>query len=348
MKTKKYYLITTFFIIYFILLFILFHQESIATDSTIHSFWDSLWFSIVTLSTVGYGDFYPVSLSGRLIGLVFIIASVGIFSTIVGKVNEYFSEKREKRKMGLNGTKFENHIVIIGWDTFARQITENLIDAGQKVAIITNNKDDIDIIYQRFSKKSIFVLYTSFDNFDSFENVNINKSKIVHLNLSTDTEELVMILNLKKYYKNLEFVVVIDENHLLETFQSAGVTYTLSKNEFASKLIASYIFEPIVADYTTDLITPNRHNTNNEEFDIQQFLVTKNNLFLNKSYGELFDTIKSNYHSIPIGLKKMGGKLHKLPKDDLLIEEGDYVIFINDALASQKISSEIFKVKEGS
>ncbi len=45
---------------------------------------DALWYVIVTMSTVGYGDFYPVTTAGRVIGSIIIIVGVGVFGTLTG------------------------------------------------------------------------------------------------------------------------------------------------------------------------------------------------------------------------------------------------------------------------
>ncbi|ROL60959.1 TrkA family potassium uptake protein, partial [Bacteroidetes/Chlorobi group bacterium ChocPot_Mid] len=236
---------------------------------------------------------------------------------------------------------------IIGLNAFVKQIIKTLLDAHQKVAVITDNKAEIDLLYERYGSEHFFVLYSDLDDYESFKKANIEKSKIVHPALSTDTEELVMILNLKDHFPDLKFIVVLEETNLKNTFHSAGVTYVLSKNEFASKLMASFIFEPAVADLTTDLITPNISIDNEEEFDIEQYKVLEHNPFINKTWGDFCNSIRTKFRSIPIGIKKTDGRLIKVPPDDLIIEKGDYIIFINNAHSSHQITKELFKVEQG-
>lgn len=70
-------------IAYLLLVWLLALVES-ARGASIHGFWDALWYSLVTISTVGYGDLAPVSVPGRLIGLVFVLCSVGLLSAMIG------------------------------------------------------------------------------------------------------------------------------------------------------------------------------------------------------------------------------------------------------------------------
>ena len=57
---------------------------------------DALWYTLVTISTVGYGDFYPVSQGGRILGAVVIVVGVGIFGTFTGYLANLFLAPRSE------------------------------------------------------------------------------------------------------------------------------------------------------------------------------------------------------------------------------------------------------------
>jgi voltage-gated potassium channel len=65
---------------------------------------DAIWYTIVTISTVGYGDQYPVTLLGRQIGTLIIIVGVGIFGTLTGFLANFFLAPRGERSAGPPGT----------------------------------------------------------------------------------------------------------------------------------------------------------------------------------------------------------------------------------------------------
>jgi voltage-gated potassium channel len=64
--------------------------EQYASGSNIHTASDALWYTIVTISTVGYGDRFPVTDAGRLVGALIIIIGVGIFGTFTGYLANVF------------------------------------------------------------------------------------------------------------------------------------------------------------------------------------------------------------------------------------------------------------------
>ena len=71
---------------YVTLVLLLLAAESKNPDASIHSLGDALWFSLVTMTTVGYGDLTPTTPLGRLLGLVFALCSVGILAALVALV----------------------------------------------------------------------------------------------------------------------------------------------------------------------------------------------------------------------------------------------------------------------
>ena len=64
--------------------------EEPVEGSNIKTASDALWYLVVTISTIGYGDQYPVTNLGRLIGVAIIITGVALFSTLTGYLAHYF------------------------------------------------------------------------------------------------------------------------------------------------------------------------------------------------------------------------------------------------------------------
>jgi hypothetical protein len=85
------------------------NAESRSPDANIKSASDALWYTVVTISTVGYGDRYPVTNPGRIIGSLIIIVGVGLFGTFTGYLANWFLSPSKKEKAaaaesGKNGT----------------------------------------------------------------------------------------------------------------------------------------------------------------------------------------------------------------------------------------------------
>jgi voltage-gated potassium channel len=343
---KLAYYLLAFLGVFLFLVFNLLEFELLSEEGKIDNLSDAFWYSIVTLTTVGYGDMVPTSTGGRAIGYIMILLSLGVYGLLIGQVSSIMASIKENKKLGMYGTDFKNHIVVIGWTQFGKTVIDQLIKAGRKVAIVTRDKENIDLLKELYQDKNLFVLYSDYENFELLEKVNISKSNTVFVNLHDDTEKLVYILNLKKEYSGLNYTVTLENSNLKETFLSAGVTHAISRNEIASRLLASYMFEPDVALFSEEILA---YPTNDEEYDMKQFKVSENNPYNGLEYDKVFFDLKKNENVILMGLVRLEDEkrvVYKNPSHNFNIKTDDYLIMLMNQKTQRKIKK-IFEIEEG-
>ncbi|RLD66553.1 MAG: TrkA family potassium uptake protein [Bacteroidetes bacterium] len=330
----------------FVLDYVLLINELGVEGSNIQNYEDAVWYMIVTLTSVGYGDIVPVTIIGRIIGYFFIISSLLVLGALISSISSNIIKMIEEKKLGFRGTEFTNHIICIGWNDFNRMVVDEVLEAERKVAIITSRKDEVDLIYNQYGKKNVFVLYSDLHNLESISKTNPDKSSEVFLSFDNDTESLIYVINFKKKYPEPNIVVAIENHNLKDTFHSAGVKYVVARNEIASKLVASYVFEPEVADLTIDLMSSAKTS---EDFDNQQYLVISKNPFLNKNYDDAFVKLKIKYNIVLLGIVKHGLGENQLlvnAQSDTIIELNDYLIVMVGGKSKARVEK-LFGIKEG-
>jgi voltage-gated potassium channel len=332
--------------VYGILIRVLLQLEAASPVSQINSLESAMWFLIATLTTVGYGDVVPVTYWGRIIGMVFLLSSLGVYGFIIGRIANIMSTLKEQKELGLNGTSFKNHVVMIGWNDFGASVISHLIGAGKQVAVVTKDRGSIDIIHEYYNADQVFTLFSDYNNFDFLEKANIQKASIVFINFNDDTEKLVYIINIKKNFSSLNYVVTLENGNLKSTFQHAGVTYAISKNEISSKLLASYIYEPDVALFSEEILA---YAHEDYEYDMKQVLVQPDNPYAGVFYEKAFFDMKKEYNVVLLGLVKIKDGIRKLlknPEGSIKIEAGDYFILLLDRKGQERLKK-LFRVEEG-
>ena len=344
---RLFLLITLVLVIYFALVWLLVYVEKDSGQSALNNYQNAFWYSLVTLTTVGYGDIFPATIWGRYISLIFILTSIGIFGILIGQLTTLMTTIKENKKLGYNGTNFTNHAVIIGWNEFGWHVVDQLVGVGRRVAIVTNRKDDVELIREKYSPKNVFVLFSDYNNHELIKKSNIEEATIVFVNMLDDTDKLVYVLNLKKVFPETEFVVTLENGDLKNTFLAAGVSNTISTQEISSKLLASYMFEPDVATYSESVLS---YAKSDSDYDIKQLIITPNNPYNGKAYQDVFFDLKKRYNSVLIGITKRDKfgqkKLIKNPIGDLKISTGDYLIILLNGKAF-KLLKRVFGVEEG-
>jgi hypothetical protein len=73
--------------------------EAHAKGSNIHSYGGALWWAVVTVTSVGYGDQYPVTVAGRVVAVVLMITGIALFGVVAASIASYFVEQDQDRRV---------------------------------------------------------------------------------------------------------------------------------------------------------------------------------------------------------------------------------------------------------
>jgi len=323
-KQKKILLFLSTIGIYNVLIYILYSVEVGHKGANINNLSDTYWYSLVTLTTVGYGDFFPVTFWGRFIGMAFVLGSLGILGYVLTELSLKISEYIKKREMGYFGTTMKNHCIIIGWNAFSKQVAEQIIKADEDLTIVVNNEADLKTIKQLYPDKNCFAFLSELNDFDNLNKVNITDAKRVYVSFENDTDTLVYTISLKKKYDLVKCVVAIENIELKASFNYLGVQFIIPKKEIVSKFIASYIFEPNVALLTEDLISTS--NTE-ENLDICESVLTQNHELIGAPYFDTYVNLKKNKGIVLVAVSR-NFELIKNPEDNFELKENDVLIYI--------------------
>lgn len=104
--------------------------ESAAPNANIHNASDAIWWTIVTVATVGYGDKYPVTTPGRVIGVFVIVLGVALFSVLTGFLSQWFLRPRFRR-----GETDETARIVLSEDTRAVLARLDQLNSAQQAQI---------------------------------------------------------------------------------------------------------------------------------------------------------------------------------------------------------------------
>ncbi|MES2475714.1 MAG: ion channel [Verrucomicrobiota bacterium] len=123
------------------------------------SFWDSVWWSMVTMTTVGYGDYFPKTFQGRFfVAYPCLLLGIGLIGYSLGVIVEAMMERFSKRQKGTATMHFENHLVICQCPSTSRviQLVEQFrlahADPNRPAVVVTNDLTELPV---EFREKAI-------------------------------------------------------------------------------------------------------------------------------------------------------------------------------------------------
>jgi len=110
------------------------------TNPNIDKFGDSVWLQVQTMTTVGYGDVYPVTVGGRVAVTASMVLGIALVTTAITASATSRIDKAKKRSKGLEKTtSFKDHFVICGWNARGKHVVSRLLSSHgeeRKIPII--------------------------------------------------------------------------------------------------------------------------------------------------------------------------------------------------------------------
>ena len=76
-----------------------FHYFEAGVNANVHNYFDSVWWAIVTMTTIGYGNIYPVTVAGRLIAIVLMFTGIGTLGLFTGAIASYFVRSKNETRL---------------------------------------------------------------------------------------------------------------------------------------------------------------------------------------------------------------------------------------------------------
>lgn len=339
-------LCATVIIFYLALSLLVFIVESGAEGASITSYPKALWYTLVTLSTVGYGDLYPVSGAGRVAGGVVILCSVGLIGYTVGKLGDQLIENNRRKFLGMNGTKFTGHYIIVGWNEVSRIVINELLSAGFNVALLTDQEKDITEIRSVFDDDRLFVSFGLLEGEGSYRKLNIGEAIGAILLCDDDTRTLIIVLHLREMCPGLKITAYIQNSQLRKTVENAGVSYVVSPNEVIGRMIASATFEPDVSYFLEDILST---TTADDDLDIQEYQLIAGHELVGSTLQNAMEAIAARTNARLLTYSRNSDGKWKISKDTngaQILRADDYLIVITNFNSATRLASYL-GVKQG-
>ncbi|MDK2983555.1 MAG: voltage-gated potassium channel [Thermococcaceae archaeon] len=285
-------------------------------------FFTALYWAVITMATIGYGDITPSTALGRIIAIFASIGGIATFTAFVSILAEYFLSGSIRRMMGMHRVKFKDHYVIMGRGESVESALLELMDAISKnqapkkpIIVILPNDDERKKLT---IPEEVEVIIGEFTNRETLERANIGNAGYVLLALGDDSESVFVTLMIKQLSKAKVFVEVL-KHESVPLLRQAGADRVITSRTLAGRLLASAVFEPEVVDVIDDITTALGR------YDITSLRLPEMDRM---AFGEAFKILYSK------GLFLLGyakEEIHLMPPLDEPIPEGAKLLVIQSA-----------------
>jgi len=287
---------------------------------------DAAYMTIITLSTVGFGETHPLGVKSRLFTMVLILLGVITIGYIVNRfteliIQDYF-QQRNRLKLELSLLEsLANHYIVCGFGRMGRQIALEFDAENIPIVVIDSDPDRILMAKQ----KNYICLQGDATLDDSLLDVKIEKAICIVAALKSDAENLYTILSAKTLNPKIRAIARASSEEALQKMQRAGADAVVSPYITGAKRLASAALRPQVMDFVDGILTGSDRSYYMEEF----LLDPRNCSYIGKTLKDAQLRLQSG--ALVLGIRRADGKLIVGPTGDTVLCQGDMLICMGTA-----------------
>ena len=199
---------------------------------------DAFYFTIVTGSTVGYGDATPIPESGfaRLYALSVLIVSTATFAVALGTLLTPAIENRFTEALGMTDDaeldQLSDHIIVAGNDQLTAPIIDNL-QSDCSILVISDTDAP-----QSFTESDVLELHGSRTSNETFERARLDTARAVVIATEDDAEDIMTAITVRKQDDDIWIVAAATNNENIEKFRFVGANTIISPALVGGELLA--------------------------------------------------------------------------------------------------------------
>ncbi len=237
----------------------IYYFEVNAPESHIQTLFDSFYWAVITISTVGYGDITPVTTEGRVISILLIIAGIGTISfftsLVVASLSERVQEVRSNRVFA-EVSRMKGHNVICGFGRVGETVCDNLARDGEPFVVIEPNEQ----AFQKAQARGYLVVRGDATSDPLLQQLGVgrNAQRILCLT-EDDVTNLYITLTARQLAADIRIIARIKHHRNHGKFLRAGADFTVMPYRLVSRMAVEFAGKPFAFEAVSRMLSGTDH-----------------------------------------------------------------------------------------
>lgn len=296
------------------------------------SAFDSVWMTIVSLSTTGYGDLVPQTKSGRVFMLFVLIVGLGVVTYSFGTIVNILVEGQLARLRGdgiVNKEieKLNNHIIVCGAGRVGGNVAEILKAENAPYVVVDINEE----LVHDMRAQGHLVLQGDATRDEVLRSLGLERASGIICALSNDAFNVFVTLTARAVNRNMKIVSRAVQPETVAKLRHAGADKIVSTDMLGGHRMAMAILKPQAVEILDTLIAPNRM-----EVQLEELRVTEKSPMVGNALGEFFSRNEGDLLVVAL-----------IREDELKMNPGsDHIVQVDDVLVLLGSSTQLDEVTE--
>ena len=296
-----------------------------------HDLLTSLYFSVVTLTTVGYGDVIPQTLNGKLVAVMTILTGVVFIGLLVGSFTEMLVEGHIRQMLGRKKLErdiaaLRNHFVVCGFGRIGSIVCREFLQGGVPFVVIELSEE---AARQADEEGYLYLIGDSTDD-DVLTRAGILKARGLVTVLPSDAANVFVTMSARDLNRDLLIVARGEDTRTSRKLARAGASRVISPYEIGGLRMAHAILRPNVIDFIEAATRAGN------EINMEEIQVNEKSPLAGKSLQD--SGIRQAYGLIIVAIRKPDGRMTFNPDSSAVIEKSDVLITMGPDPAQKRLA----------
>ena len=281
---------------------------------------DAIYMTMITITTVGYGEVHPLTTGGRIFSIFLIVGGVSGALFVLSAFVEYVVEGRlratiGRRQMKVKLAKLKDHFILCGYGRVGEEIAHTFTEEGVPFVIVDSRPEKIALA----EEQGYLCLPGDATNDKLLIEAGIERTRGLVAAVGSDVDNTYITLSARGLRPDL-FIEARASSEETETkLKRAGADRVVSPNSIGARRMAMLALRPTVVDFI-DTVTYGR----GRELEMENVAVGSDSPLV----GQTVEAIRNQTKAAILAISKKGGKPSANPPGDRVIEVGDRLIII--------------------
>lgn len=236
-----------------------------------YSWIDAVYMTVITLTTVGFGEVVPLDYNSKIFTIFLILASVVIMGYALSIITEYILSKNnleelKYKKMQKEINSLKNHVVICGYGRNGKQAAIKLLTHKKSFVVIEKNRD----VEERLRLDNVPYVIGNANEDDVLMQAGVDRASNFISALPNDADNLFVVLSTRQINKNIHIISRASNESSYDKLKFAGANNVILPDKIGGDHMASLVVVPGLMEFLDNLSIVGKSSINVEEVAVEK------------------------------------------------------------------------------